>query len=188
MPRGVFARHRTPPEIRFMSQVIPEPNSGCWLWLGHAMKGYYGSLRGRFWVDYDPGQILAHRASYLMFKGKIPEGVLVLHKCDVSLCVNPDHLYLGNHSDNVKDMVDRGRAFFQRHPTQCASALEKGRQFNFGHQRTRGEKNPKARLSWDQVREIRIDSRSAVKLSPIYGVSMTAIYNIRRGKTWKEKT
>jgi hypothetical protein len=95
---------------RFEGKYTTEPNSGCWLWtaalVGH---GRYGT----FWVDKDfwKGRMCgAHVASIFLFKGIRPEeGKHVLHKCDVSQCVNPDHLFIGTHKDNMRDMITKGR-------------------------------------------------------------------------------
>ena len=93
---------------RFMNFVIPEPMSGCWLWLGNLARGNYGQFR------IHTKDVRASRASYEFFKGKIPSGLLVRHRCDNSYCVNPDHLEIGTHLDNYHDMVKRGRAPFQQ--------------------------------------------------------------------------
>lgn len=74
----------------------------CWNWSNETRTGY-GSTR------YRGKGCLAHRLSWIVFKGKIPEGAHVLHKCDNRKCVNPDHLFIGNHSDNMKDMFSKGR-------------------------------------------------------------------------------
>lgn len=90
---------------RFMAKFVPEPNSGCWLWIGATTTpNGYGRLNvgGVFYV--------ANRLSWEMFVGEIPEGMLVLHRCDVRPCVNPAHLFLGTHHDNVIDAVSKGRA------------------------------------------------------------------------------
>jgi hypothetical protein len=81
---------------RFVRRTIPEPNSGCWLWLG-ASNGKYGTMRGD-----DGRQILAHRYSYTRFVCD-PGLHIVLHKCDVTLCVNPAHLRAGTFSENARD-------------------------------------------------------------------------------------
>lgn len=93
---------------RFERYVSPEPNSGCWLWLGAAnQKGRgtfsYGGRRPKGRVE------LHHRFAYLVEHGDIPEGLSVLHRCDVPLCCNPAHLFVGTQADNVSDMMEKGR-------------------------------------------------------------------------------
>lgn len=83
-------------------------SSGCWIWAG-SKKG--GSGYGR--VSHEGRYIGAHRGSYMAYVGEIPEGLLVLHKCDVKLCVNPSHLFVGTHSDNMQDMLRKGRGRYQ---------------------------------------------------------------------------
>ena len=82
---------------------IPEPNTGCWLWSNALDNNGYGSIEvvGR--------RMGAHRASYMAFIGEIPLDLVVRHKCDMRACVNPSHLILGTHSDNMLDRARRGR-------------------------------------------------------------------------------
>lgn len=83
------------------NRSIPEPSTGCWLWDGQVDKDGYGRFRERY-----PGPwIKAHRASFLCHKGQIPDGLGVLHTCNLRCCVNPDHLYAGTQKDNVRDML-----------------------------------------------------------------------------------
>lgn len=93
---------------RFMQKVTPEPSTGCWLWTGAVDQSGYARLSiGR-------KNKTAHRISYRLFIGDIPEGLLVCHKCDVRSCVNPNHLFLGTDSDNMKDMALKGRGWNPR--------------------------------------------------------------------------
>lgn len=98
----------TPVRLRIENKIMPEPNSGCWLWDCQYNRDGYGLLRckGTYKV--------AHRLSYEQFVGPIPNGLLVLHRCDVPSCVNPAHLFLGTYSDNTRDMIRKGRAGWQR--------------------------------------------------------------------------
>ena len=80
----------------------PDPNSGCWLWVGTwSMKGY-GNLvvKGKTYR--------AHRLQWERFNGPIPDGLIVCHRCDTPPCVNPDHLFLGTNKDNTLDAVSKG--------------------------------------------------------------------------------
>lgn len=79
------------------------PFSGCWLWLKAKHPDGYGS------ITYKKKPTKAHRVSYLEFIGPIPDGFFVLHSCDTPSCINPNHLRIGTASDNMKDMVKRGR-------------------------------------------------------------------------------
>lgn len=91
-------------EDRFMAKVSPEPNSGCWLWTGGVASNGYGM----FWFN---GKVdTAPRQSYRMFCGEIVDDLHIMHKCDVKLCVNPDHLSLGTNAENTFDKQKKGRA------------------------------------------------------------------------------
>lgn len=89
--------------IRFRSKYRVDKDTGCWNWnRPHPDHGY-----GQFNLD---GKTLrAHRVSWIIHNGTIPDGLCVLHKCDNPRCVNPSHLFLGTHSDNMIDMWKKGR-------------------------------------------------------------------------------
>ena len=97
---------------RFNDKWIPVSESGCWLWTaavsGQSSSGnQYGYIQ--VGTKKQPQLKRAHRLSYELFVGDIPDGMLVRHKCDNPLCVNPDHLELGTHQDNMSDMAERDR-------------------------------------------------------------------------------
>jgi hypothetical protein len=90
---------------RFDRHWMPEPNSGCWLWLSVVTRHGYGTIRD------DTRRVrLAHRVSYHLARGTIPDGMHVCHRCDVRSCVNPDHLFLGANADNQRDKTLKNRA------------------------------------------------------------------------------
>lgn len=95
----------------FESYIERVPESGCWLWTRSLVNGY-----GRVWIP--PNSILAHRVSWMLYRGNIPEDLCVLHRCDVRCCVNPAHLFLGTNQENIWDMVDKERNYIRK-PTHC---------------------------------------------------------------------
>jgi hypothetical protein len=92
---------------RFDSLYTPEPSTGCWLWTGAINRNGYGKTK------VDRKDITAHRWSWILHRGAIPEGMHVLHRCDVPGCVNPAHLWIGSNLDNDKDKRQKGRHFVQ---------------------------------------------------------------------------
>lgn len=90
---------------RFMQKVEMIPMAGCWLWTGSLNGRGYGQLFSQRGAP--PHK--AHRLSYELFRGPIPQGALVMHSCDVRCCVNPDHLDAGTQKKNLRDAAARGR-------------------------------------------------------------------------------
>lgn len=93
------------PEERFWAKVEKGPD--CWEWKAFRNKGY-----GKF--TYNGRMYLAHRLSWILTNGPIPDGLGVLHSCDNPPCVNPDHLFLGTQLDNMRDASNKGRCANQR--------------------------------------------------------------------------
>jgi hypothetical protein len=139
----------------------------CWLWTASSHEFGYGVIG----CPDRPGRTLrAHRVSYEFAHGPIPEGLQVLHKCDVPACVNPDHLFLGKDQDNVSDMIAKGR--FGANGNGC------------------GEGSPNSKLTWGEVCEIRSMAEAGKthkSIADIYEVSRPTISNIVKSKTWKKR-
>lgn len=139
------------PKLSFESRIEPESNSGCWLWSAGWDEDGYGLMTGN---------VKAHRESYRIHVGEIPAGLCVLHKCDTPACVNPAHLFLGDHMDNAIDRKMKGRS-------------------------ASGERSPHAKLSESDVASIRGSSESKTVLARRFGVSRGLIGHIRRGRAWR---
>lgn len=140
--------------------IYRDPNSGCWIWLGRTWHTGYGVIR------HYGKSISAHRYMYALYNGEFPDDMDVLHICDVTSCVNPHHLRLGTHSDNMKDMYRKGR------------------------RSQKGEKNGGAKLTSYQVKEIRSlyggENITQAELARIYNVTPTTISMIVNNKIWNE--
>lgn len=152
---------------RFWSRVHKDNNhpKGCWEWDAPTRTGY-----GQFGITVRKSvvkMLSAHRASWILTYGNIPKGLHVLHHCDNPKCVNPNHLFLGTNLDNILDKVRKNR-------------------------QTKGEQNGRAKLTWEQVREIRKRYRrnsrksGTVALAREYGVTNALIGKIIRNELWPE--
>lgn len=104
MPKGIYQKKITPPEIRFWAKVDVTNPESCWYWKAAADKDNYGV----FQIS-NKKSIGAHRMAYLLSYGPIPKFSVTRHKCDTPLCVNPNHLELGTQKDNINDKVVRNR-------------------------------------------------------------------------------
>jgi hypothetical protein len=134
----------------------------------------------------------AHRVSYLAFKGDLPLGMLVCHKCDVRNCVNPDHLFLGTYKDNMQDAITKGRIptgennYWRLHPELLKRG---GDSWSRKHPErlARGEKNGASKLKQVDIPEIKRMLQSGLncnEISKVFNVGYSTIYMIKIGKTW----
>lgn len=150
--------NRKPIFERFWEKV--EKTDTCWLWTGaRTVPGY-----GKIGEGGDKGNtLLAHRVSWEMVNGKVPEDLFVCHKCDNPPCVRPSHLFLGTPKDNMSDKVLKGRNLS-------------------------GERSPNARLTEEIVSAIRDEYTNGgvtqYQLAEKYGVCQTQIHRILAGKRW----
>lgn len=155
-PQSIMLPSLTPVQwVRFWPKV--DFAGACWLWTGARSDGY-----GSF---YSPdGVIRAHRLVWLALHGSIPDGLHVLHHCDVRACVRPSHLFRGTNNDNIADRMAKGRS--------CAVF---------------GERNGRAVLTEDAAREIRRlyqDGIGCVTLGRRFGVNRNTIMDIVRREKW----
>jgi transposase len=143
----------------FLTFVDVSGSDGCWIWKGAKTPRGYGQARyfGKTWK--------AHRLSYLFHVGDIPEGMSVCHRCDNPTCVNPSHLFLGTHDDNMQDMRAKGRNVAQP-----------------------GTKNGRAKLTRNDVIAIREMAATGTRTGTIarqFGVSGQTVFGIVTGREWK---
>ena len=146
-----------PVRPRFESKICKTET--CWLWTAGRTEAGYGT----FWLE---GKTrLAHRVSWELHKGPMPDGLDVLHRCDNPPCVNPDHLFLGEQLDNMQDMFLKGRA-----------------------RKAHGEQHANAKVKRAQVEDIRRRSESGEKQAAIgkdYGLSPSGVSRIVCRRNWK---
>jgi hypothetical protein len=169
-------RKPLPIEDRFWQKV--QKTNDCWLWTAYTDSNGYGEIHcknGNSRVEY------AHRISWMIHFGSIPEGMEVCHKCDVPRCVRPDHLFLGTQYDNIHDCIDK-----KRNPI-----LIKGRAG------MKGEDHPLRKLTEEQVIEIRRRYVSGVnqynpsnrrELAEEFGINPTHVWQVYARKVWKHIT
>ena len=144
--------------------------SNCVEWWGSKDKDGYGLF------NFEGKLGRAHRLAWDQTNGPIPAGMCVLHKCDNPSCVNVDHLFLGTHKDNTRDMYEKGRSGMI------------GNTWNRGHTRNRGEKHGNAKLKEQNIQEIcdlRKHGFTQQKIADWYGVDRGTIKDIVNGRCWK---
>jgi len=144
---------------------------GCWIWEGFKSHNGYGRLRIT-----NNKRIPSHRFSYELFKGNIPQKLLVCHHCDNPSCVNPDHLWIGTHKENMHDMIRKQRGGF-------------GSGINLATiKRRKGITHPRAKLNEEKVLEMRELSKKGMTnraLGIKFNISESTVSGIVLRKEWK---
>ena len=164
----MYTNYTSKDGLRFWDKVDKSPHSnGCWIWTAATAKGKrlpYGMIG---WGNGSRKMEYAHRVSYLIAYGAFDELLMVLHKCDNPPCVNPEHLFLGTHQDNMDDKSKKRRC-------------------------PRGEDNAAAKLTMAKVAEIRREHQrykrggvTQLALAKKHGVTQGLIGMIVRGEIWK---
>ena len=149
--------------------------NGCWEWIKFKNPMGYGMFKN---LDNrtqklcnKQGNVLAHRESYKMFKGEIPDGMQVCHRCDNPSCCNPEHLWLGTPKQNSRDALKKNRLAIK----------------NLTFRVKKGSASINAKLTETEVKDIknRIEKgERIIEIAEFYNVGFACIYNIKNGKTW----
>lgn len=143
----------------FERRITIDGATQCWIWNGSVNQWGYGRTKTPL-----SKERAAHRLSFVLHNGQIGNGLLVLHKCDTPRCCNPQHLFLGTNTDNMRDMAAKGR-----------------------HSGRRGETNNSAKLTRAGACDIRTafaGGETVSSLSQRFGVSRRAIKLLLDGVTW----
>lgn len=143
---------------RLDNNYIPVTESGCWLWTGTSLKGY-GKMNVKSRTK------MAHRVAYEAYIGPIPAGMFVCHKCDVPSCINPNHLFVGTHADNMTDRNKKGNS-------------------------PKGIKNGSAKYTKEQISQVKfylgMGGKSHKEIACITGVHFGTISEIKCGRLWAD--
>ena len=163
---GASVKRKPTPEARFWAKVARGSETECWPWTASTAGGGYGQFGLRA-----GSCIPAHRFAWVATHGPILDGLWVLHRCDNRPCCNPAHLFLGTRQDNMDDMVAKRRHWAHR-----------------GLPGNLGEQNGRAKLTAEQVREIRkrhADGESQSSIARDYPVGRIKVGQIVRGESWR---
>lgn len=150
-----MARPRIPLSKKIQDNSVRITESGCWIWTGSLNKHGYGRLT--FGAKTNIG---AHRASYELMHGKIPDGLFALHRCDIKCCVNPDHIFIGTQQENMSDKVAKNR-------------------------QAKGHRHGMSKLTEEQAKEAKFGRARSSELAKKFNCSAVMIRQIRGGLYWK---
>lgn len=162
-PSGRTKSIRGTYQERFAHKLIKSGADDCWEWPGARTGKGYGVIQ-----EGAKGSrlLLAHRVSYEVHKGPIPEGLLILHSCDNRACVNPAHLRAGTQSENIIEAIGKFRKFV---PKQS------------------GAENSRSKLTLEQAKFIKAHPELPhTELAKLFGLSPNCIRGVRIGRTWKD--
>jgi hypothetical protein len=199
----VLRPHGLPSETRFWMKVLCDLSTGCWLWQGDRIftargRGGYGMFYvsrqykvleqapGRTVIEIlDARRMYAHRYCWELLIGPVPTGYILCHRCDVPSCVRPDHLFVGSHLDNNRDMWAKGRAK-PRGPLTPLTGAAWQRAYAQRSQ-PRGEQLWNAKLTVELVREMRALRESGAplrRLAELFGVHLSLVHRICTRQAW----
>lgn len=168
--RSYVPRHFTLAE-RLAYYSIPEPNSGCLLWIGACDSSGYGLLK------WEGALHKAHRLAWEDVHGPLPPGKLACHKCDVTICINEGHLFPGTHDDNAADRNSKGR---QAKGDALSFAVRNGEYHGL-----QGEQHHQHKLTGSAVLAIRRAVGKQADIAAEFGVSQVLVSMIKLGKIWR---
>lgn len=164
-PEEISARIRSSAERRLLASIDIDLRTGCWNWAKSKNKRGYGYI-GVGSQKTEHKAKLAHRVSAWLFLNiDLDSALEVCHTCDTPSCVNPDHLFVGTHADNMRDMFAKGR-----------------------RQAAKGERSGVAKVTGEQVKEIRRrldEGEQQVPLAREYGIAQTQVSRIKRRESWR---
>lgn len=149
---GSFDYKRPRPIDVFLSRV--NKTESCWLWTSWKNTSGYGMMH------YKGKDTVASRLSWIFHHGEIPDGMFVLHKCDVPACVNPEHLFLGNHQENMEDMCKKGRRAYGNRKLTDSNVIE--------------------------IKKLLAQGDQNLTIAKQFNIDPSTVSNIRHGKHWRK--